>query len=352
MNLDYFLKKFASKSTEELIRYVETPEDFQEVAVEAARIELKNRNVAQEVELQNASNIVTSQNRYSDIRNQASVSGNCHETGLPIKTVSPGLRAAHYVIDGFIIQLIAYLLAFFPVLQLGQLFIFLIYPVYYIFFEYYFLCTPGKYISGTIVVNKDGESPELNSIILRTFSRYVPFEPFSCFGECSYGWHDKWSKTYVIHRKDLTTLREELGLEPLDLKPRRLNNWTLALLGVWIVLSITVGIVINSAFSPSTNKLMSIVESQDKKDRELVVGSWQATNGSFEKINFVTSDLARVIIKGQEAQHVNYQIENRLLTLSGEAFNYEYAIVGFEEDSATLMRLGAFQHIEHWVKKD
>lgn len=58
--------------------------------------------------------------------------------------------------------------------------------------------TIGKFITGTKVVNEDGEKPSTGQVFARTFSRMVPFEPFSFLGVMGRGWHDTWSKTYVI----------------------------------------------------------------------------------------------------------------------------------------------------------
>jgi len=53
----------------------------------------------------------------------------------------------------------------------------------------------GKWITGTKVVNEDGSSISFSTALARGFSRIVPFEPLSAFGN---PWHDKWNKTYVI----------------------------------------------------------------------------------------------------------------------------------------------------------
>ena len=67
---------------------------------------------------------------------------------------------------------------------------------YYMFFEGIWGRSPGKWIFGTAVVNEDGLKPSFGAIALRTICRFIPFEPFSFFGER--GWHDKISNTYVI----------------------------------------------------------------------------------------------------------------------------------------------------------
>lgn len=61
--------------------------------------------------------------------------------------------------------------------------------------------TLGKVITGTRAVNEDGSQISARTAFLRGFSRIVPFEPFSAFGDPSYPLHDKWTHTYVIDEK-------------------------------------------------------------------------------------------------------------------------------------------------------
>ena len=70
---------------------------------------------------------------------------------------------------------------------------------YYVFFEMTWGRTPGKFLFGTVVVNEDGGKPTLGQVLGRTAARFIPFEPFSCFGER--GWHDSLPKTRVILAK-------------------------------------------------------------------------------------------------------------------------------------------------------
>ena len=70
---------------------------------------------------------------------------------------------------------------------------------YYVIFEYKLGKTPGKYLTGTSVVNLKGESPSLGQVLGRTFCRYIPFEPFSfLIGYEVGGWHDRIPKTLVV----------------------------------------------------------------------------------------------------------------------------------------------------------
>jgi uncharacterized RDD family membrane protein YckC len=61
--------------------------------------------------------------------------------------------------------------------------------------------TIGKLITQTKVVLENGEKPSLETIIIRSLCRIIPFEPFSFFGNIPRGWHDTISKTYVVDIK-------------------------------------------------------------------------------------------------------------------------------------------------------
>lgn len=75
--------------------------------------------------------------------------------------------------------------------------------LYYNLFEIFFSRTIGKFITKTIVVNELGEKPTTNEILIRTICRIIPFEAFSFFGEPGKGWHDSFSKTYVVKKEVL-----------------------------------------------------------------------------------------------------------------------------------------------------
>jgi len=74
---------------------------------------------------------------------------------------------------------------------------FLIFSSYFIQ-EYFFGITIGKLITGTRVVDNDGNKPSAWSIVIRTASRLIPFEAFSFLSSDKRGWHDTISDTFVI----------------------------------------------------------------------------------------------------------------------------------------------------------
>jgi uncharacterized RDD family membrane protein YckC len=84
--------------------------------------------------------------------------------------------------------------------NLIYLLIILITILYFALTEIYFSRTFAKYFTKTIVVNSHGGKPSVNAIIKRTLCRFIPFEPFTFLGLNSRGWHDSFSKTYVVKK--------------------------------------------------------------------------------------------------------------------------------------------------------
>lgn len=127
---------------------------------------------------------------------------------------SKGLRFANYLIDYFIAGIIQYAIIFIPLLliedayynspllSVGLLGIsLLVYVLYYALTEYLFKGkTIAKFITGTKAVTVEGEDLNFNKALIRALCRFIPFEPFSFFGET--GWHDSISKTRVVNQKD------------------------------------------------------------------------------------------------------------------------------------------------------
>jgi uncharacterized RDD family membrane protein YckC len=76
---------------------------------------------------------------------------------------------------------------------------FSVFFVYYALMESVFGVTVGKVITGTRVVDKHGRVPKTSTVMLRTLSRFVPFEAFSFLGSAR-GWHDSWTDTWVVDK--------------------------------------------------------------------------------------------------------------------------------------------------------
>lgn len=74
---------------------------------------------------------------------------------------------------------------------------------YYIFFESIWGRTPGKFITGTLVVGPDGQKPVFWRAVLRTLCRWIPFDALSFLfgGSNPVGWHDRFSGTAVLYKR-------------------------------------------------------------------------------------------------------------------------------------------------------
>ena len=132
----------------------------------------------------------------------------------PIQLVGSGTRFINFLIDNIFCYLlgmafgITVMLIFkekgMNHLQSGcvaNIYSILISLLYYSILEYKFGFTIGKLITKTRVVTEFGGNISFLQALGRSFSRFVPFEPFSCFGKESRGWHDSWSNTFVIKRR-------------------------------------------------------------------------------------------------------------------------------------------------------
>ena len=143
-----------------------------------------------------------------------------------IQVVTGWLRFAHYLIDALIIGVVVFgfnflLIQFFSV-ELSSNFggngfylrfipsidNIVITVVYYFLCEKFMQRTIGKFATNSVVIDQYAETPNDGSLIGRSFSRLVPFEPLSCLSDR--GWHDTWSKTYVVTTQERDKLRKLL----------------------------------------------------------------------------------------------------------------------------------------------
>lgn len=85
-----------------------------------------------------------------------------------------------------------------------------LYLLYYFIWEATTARTLGKLITGTIIVDENGEKPTAYTAFIRTICRLIPFEYFSFLGER--GWHDSISKTYVV-KKHIYLMRKNEVIE-------------------------------------------------------------------------------------------------------------------------------------------
>jgi len=126
-----------------------------------------------------------------------------------LRIASQGKRFLNLIIDTFGYYALSFVAGFVMALTGtetildgvgGLLFGVVVNLVYFVTQEAVFGRTLGKLVTGTKVVNLDGQSPSFGQVVGRTFARIIPFEAFSFFGGKGYpvGWHDSLSKTRVV----------------------------------------------------------------------------------------------------------------------------------------------------------
>lgn len=74
---------------------------------------------------------------------------------------------------------------------------------YYTITEAFLGRSLAKLITGTTVVDENGQKPDFGTILKRSLCRLIPFDALSFLGNSGRGWHDSISDTYVVNKKDL-----------------------------------------------------------------------------------------------------------------------------------------------------
>ncbi len=130
--------------------------------------------------------------------------------GINVPVVSSGIRFIHSIIDQILVFGISFMLS------MDDPDAFTLYA-YVLMFGYY-VVTEGllggslaKLMLGNIVIDDHAKRINFGTAALRSIIRFVPLDGLSFLGSDSRGWHDKWSKTYVIKKGDLERVQEMLN---------------------------------------------------------------------------------------------------------------------------------------------
>lgn len=90
----------------------------------------------------------------------------------------------------------------------------LLYISYYVAFEGWLGKTPGKIITKTKVVDKDGQKPTWISIVWRSLGRIIPFDAFTFLKPNPIGMHDRLANTMVVDNRPRKSLDRSLAHLP------------------------------------------------------------------------------------------------------------------------------------------
>ncbi len=189
-----FKKVMSERTDKDLIKIVTVErEKYNPRAIEAAETEIKKRNL--------------DASKFEKIIEVATVEKKQKEK-VDFNVVGSGIRFINFIFDFFILLILATIISIIigifidPTNQvmtqiIGYIIIFGTFIGYYVIMEIKFQKTVGKFITKTKVVKMDGEKPENEDIIARTFYRLIPFDWVS-FLFTKNGFHDYLSKTKVV----------------------------------------------------------------------------------------------------------------------------------------------------------
>lgn len=120
------------------------------------------------------------------------------------KTAVISRRLLNFIIDSIGSYIFMSILSVFfysdDISSLGAFVILLIsFPGYSLFSEWKWSKTPAKFITKTKVVMVDGSKLDLKHVLIRTLSRFIPFDWLSVlFYKDTVFWHDSIAKTRVV----------------------------------------------------------------------------------------------------------------------------------------------------------
>jgi len=120
-------------------------------------------------------------------------------------------RLINFMIDTFIILILLMIIYIIATVLSGFNFYFehwlglilmIAYFLYYFLFEMLSGKTPGKMVSGTMVIHRKGKKLKIRHIFFRTLVRFVGLDIYSYLFGTEVGLHDKLSNTLVIKEFD------------------------------------------------------------------------------------------------------------------------------------------------------
>lgn len=189
-----FTEVMSKRTDEELIEIIKVKrEDYQPEAIEAAEKEFEKRQI-------NPDQIEQVEQELTEKETE--------KKELDSRKVPSWTRLIHFVVDVIGFFLTAMILGlifelFLPTSDqdimtlLGLGLILIAFFLYFVYMEYKYQKTIGKFLTKTKVVMNDGRKPELNEIFIRTACRLIPFDRIS-FLFTRNGLHDRLSNTTVI----------------------------------------------------------------------------------------------------------------------------------------------------------
>jgi len=205
-----FKKIMSNKTDNELIKIVTIDSGkYQQLALETAKKEIELRNL--DISLNISEYKIQIENENLKLKTEET-QRNQKITDVNKTVARSTIRGLNFVIDLIAVLCIHILIVFIikhttnivstrEIILVNRISLFSAFIFYFIVSESIYQKTIGKLLTNTKVVNLDGEKPNFMNIIIRTFSRLIPFDGISYLYSIS-GFHDKISKTIVVKDKN------------------------------------------------------------------------------------------------------------------------------------------------------
>jgi uncharacterized RDD family membrane protein YckC len=121
---------------------------------------------------------------------------------IVVTTVKMERRILQYLIDLVAIIIITLILGSPVNIHLLDELLGFVFLLYFLSFESIAKTTLGKIIMQHKIISTKFIEISFVNILIRNLCRIIPFDPFSCLDDYSFGFHDKFSKTFVVSAKE------------------------------------------------------------------------------------------------------------------------------------------------------
>lgn len=204
--------------------------------------------------------------------------------------------------------------------------------VFYTVFEGLWARTPGKFLTGTKVVMKDGSKPGFSTILLRSVVRIVPFEALTfLFNSNPVGWHDAWSGTFVV-----PVSYSQSDVQAIQSGPKRSGFFIILIIIGGLLLIAVIGIVASIFLSSLNSARMQGRDTRrvlDVKQLQVALELYLDANGHYPAVlseipqtdipavplDPSTNALYPYVLCGTGAYHMAATLETQAGQLSNDA---------------------------------
>ncbi|GJM61787.1 RDD family protein [Persicobacter diffluens] len=237
-------------------------------------------------------------------------------SGIPVPTADIWLRLINFGIDAFVVQSSLSLFSYFYKLETGWFLNITLFLFYYIFFEYHFQWTLGKFITETRVVDQHGDAPSLEMITIRNLARWIPIGWLRIFQKDNRCWHDTKSQTYIVKKVDALKLKAQ-HQNSMEDESYISFGWPGSLMILFLFLSYEMDYLVRAHFIPKPEAPLSEkVIQNDLLIQNTLIGDWRFDQeGTPILFTFENDSIAKQHSEAGQVQEFKYVVRDGNLKL-------------------------------------